>query len=447
MAIALASQFFVPDYAKLIDTMEKGSRLTQGSMSEAAKKSATISTGLLGTDLMLGGGIVGGRWYTMFGGEGSAKSTHLSHFRIAAANSGVPIQLDMDFEGSAAPDYLEGIMRFYSKSMRKTQDLYGLVDAKGKVIVPPKIRYYNPTVAEDFFNPVASLLRKLPDKLFIEDHWWYVWDADKNGKAHAGNNYSKTMYSKYGRLFIEAENGLPQALVYTDSYAAMFPENLDEDDKNPGMAAIARVMSAHVPKLLPKLRTKNVTIIGVNQLRIRPAVMFQNPEYEPAGETLKFASSVRIRQAARSVPHGKGPIEEEDSVFFPDRVDTYRYIHLKAIKNKVSTPYLESWQRIWVNDGFGSAHGFCPVWDTFQYLKNTGQATGSMKKMRIEMGNIKCAVTWPQFKALILKTALPKTLKDIGLAQDPTLRERAFHQLRKGTGFDLYFDALKANAE
>ncbi len=442
-------KFFTPQYAALIDGMEKASRLTQGAMSEEAKLGATISTGMLCVDLMLGGGIIGGRWYTVFGGEGSAKSTHLSTLQISAANYDVPIQLAYDYEGTTEPNYIEGIMRFSSKKLRKIEDLYGLFDNKGKVIVPPKIRYYNPTVAEEFFNPVASLLRKLPDKLYVEDRWWYVWDADKPGRAAAGNGYSKAMYSKHGRLFVEAENGLPQALLYPDSYPAMFPEALDEDDKNPGMAAVARVMGALGPKVLGKLRPKNVSIVGVNQLRLRPGFTMGNPEYEPGGEFLKFASSVRIRQAARSVPHGKGPIEEEPSVLLEGRKDRYRYIHMKAIKNKISTPYLEAWERVWVDDGAGGAHGFCPVWDTFKYLQSTGQVSGSMKKMRVTVGKITFVATWLQFKALILQegAALAKTLKELKLAQNPRIRDRCFHQMKTGEGVAMYFSSLKSNED
>ena len=446
-----AQQFFTPDYSALIDEMEKSSRLTKGAMSAEARRGATISTGLLGTDIMLGGGLVGGRWYTILGPEGSAKSSHLAHIKIRAADYAVPIQQDYDFEGSSEPAYVEGIMRFSSKSMRKIHELYGLKDDKNKVIVPAKVRYYNPDVAEDFFNPVASLLRKLPDKIYVDGKWWYVWDNDKFGKGQANGKYSKVMYSKHGRLFVEAENGLPQALFYPDSYPAMFPEELDEDDKNPGMAAVARAMSANIPKILPKLRRKNVSIVGVNQLRLRPAVRFQNPEYEPGGEAIKFASSVRIQQRARSVPHGKGPIEKEQSVFFPDREDTYRYVHMKAIKNKVSTPYLESWQRVWVDDGAGGAHGFCPAYDTVQYLKNTGQATGNMKKIAVDFGDgtVKFSATWQQFKTLVLKPkeALPKVLRELKLKQDPKLRERCFHQMKNGDGLARYFESIKSSNE
>ncbi len=443
--MATKQSVFAPSYEDILDDVEKKSKITQGAMSADAIAGSTVSTTLLGTDLMLGGGIIGGRWYTFFGAEGSGKSTHLMHMKMGAVDAKIPILQDNDYEGSAAPDYCAGIMQYACKSVKDVEAFYGLADNKGKWVKKPLIRYYNPSTAEDFFNPVASLLRKLPDKVYLEGNWFYAWDADKPGRAAAGAGYSKTMFTKYGRLFVEAENGLPQAIFYVDSYPAMFPSALDEDDAGRGMAAVARVMSENVPKVFPKLRPKNAVIIGVNQLRQRPGFTMGDPSYEPAGDTLKFASSVRVRQTPRAVPHASGQIEKEQSVLFPNTEDTYRYIHMKAIKNKISTPYLESWQRVWVDDGTGNAHGFCPVYDTFQYLKNTGQADGNMKKFKVVIDKLSLSLSWPQFKTLILKGPnLTKVLKELHLAKDPQIRGRCFHQLRAGTGFDLFFKQKKS---
>lgn len=447
---AAVKKAFTPDYGGLLDQVERKYSLGQGAMSLEARLSSQVSTGLLGSDLMLGGGILAGRWYTFFGGEGSAKSTHIAHIKLSAADSGVPVLSDFDYEGSSDPTYYEGIMEFYSK-LKGVDELYGVQDDKGKWIVPRRVRYNEVTTAEDFFNSAAAFLRRIPNKEYIENKWWYSWEDDKAGKASAGTQYSKVMKQRYGRLMIEAENGLPQAMFFLDSYPAMYPEKLDEDDKGVGMAAVARAMAENIPKIFSKLRRSSVTIIGVNQLRLRPAVMFANPEYEPGGEALKFASSVRVRQAARSVPHGKGPVEEEPSALFEDCTDSYRYIHMKAIKNKTSTPYLESWQRIWINDGTGTAHGFDPVWDTFQYLKNTGQleSGSTMKKLKIPMLGIKKPITWLDFKSLVTckGKALQATCKSLGITKPPKLRERCAAQVAKGEGTTMFFNNLRSEAD
>ena len=445
-------EFFKPDYSDVMDTIERKFKLGQGSMSKEARATSQFSSGLLGTDLLLGGGLLPGAWYTIFGGEGSAKSTHKAHLTIATANSGIPIVADYDYEGSSQPDYYEGIFEFAS-SMREIGELYGLKDDDGNWATPPKVRYYNPTVAEDFLNSAASTLRRIPNKEFVDGRWWYTWEATKEGRVASKGQHSKTMFSKYGRLFIEAENGLPQALYFLDSYPAMYPDALDEDDKGKGMAAVARAMSENVPKIFSKLRSKGVTIVGVNQLRQRPATMYGNPEYEPGGETLKFASSVRIRQAALSVPSGWGKdkdntgVGSEESMMY-DGKDSYRYIKMKTIKNKLSTPYLTMWQRVWTDDGTGTAHGFCPAFDTFNYLKATGQITGTMKTLKSPLLDTKRALTWFDLKGLVVLKGkeLKEHCQSIGLSKNPNLRQKCFDQIRSGKGMQLYFERMRSKS-
>lgn len=449
-AKAKASEFFKPDYDDMLDTVERKFKLGQGSMSKEARATSQISTGLLGTDLLLGGGILPGAWYTCFGGEGSAKSTHLAHIKIAAADSGVPIMADYDYEGSSQPEYYEGIFQFAS-SMKDISELYGLKDDNGKWVTRPKIRYYNPSVAEDFFNSAASTLRRIPNKEFVDGRWWYSWEATKEGRLASGGKHSKSMFTKYGRLFIEAENGRPQAVYFLDSYPAMYPEALDEDDKGKGMAAVARAMSENVPKIFSKLRSKGITVVGVNQLRLRPAVMYGSPEYEPGGETLKFASSVRIRQSAFSPPSGwsrdkdNSSLGREPSAMYEGH-DTYRYIKTKTIKNKLSTPYLTMMQRVWTDDGTGTAHGFCPVYDTFNYLKATGQITGTMKSLKSDLFPTKKPLDWLSFKGLVLLKGkeLKQHCVELGLDKNPALRAKCFDQVKTGKGTQLYFDKLRS---
>lgn len=807
-AKAKAKAAFAFDYGAQVADVERKFSIGAGSMALEAKRSSCVSTGLLGTDLMLGGGIYGGCWYTVFGAEQSAKTTHLMHMSQGIIRAGVPVVSHDDFEGTLAPDYYEAMMLMSSRGL-KFKDVFGVQDPDGNYVIEPKIRKYEPDTAEQFFNRAASLLRRLPDKRFIKGTWFYVFDNTKQNRAIVGNNYSSALYSKYNQFFVEAPDGMPQAVFFLDSYPAMFPDRLDEDDAGSGMAAIARMFSENIPKVLPKLKPKNAVIIGVNQLRLRPGfnmgclhydsvihfvdgrklpigevvankvqgkvwayneatdslvarsiinwfdngenterswvtvktqgvgtkngisslkltanhkvltrdrgwveaakltnrdwvctkyvssfngtrrnflsaaithdaafmwdsktinsairfsdstdpayvqwklqklggewfrnicriktgnytsftsqrtpeyeilrkrtegrdptkvakwfttmsfavaymddghldralgritlsykrfknqsqhmisikamwddhfgtdgtiskdgalrftaadskriltklaryippcmyrklpeslrgryvdysltnvekvktiwaqvlsveaggdklyskkttkkyrhkydiqveglsnylagsmdngfIVHNSPEYEPAGEAVRFASAVRIRQAARSVPHGKGPIEEEKSVF-GDGIDRYRYVHMKAIKNKVTTPYLEAWQRVWVADADGQGRGFDPVWDTFAYLKNTGQLAGNMKKIKLPEILPKSVLTWQEFKSLILvtdKAARAKLLKSLKLKTDVNIRQICQKQLKTGTAFPMFFDTLKKHS-
>ena len=139
---------------------------------------------------------------------------------------------------------------------------------------------------------------------------------------------------------------------------------------------------------------------------------------------------------------------EEDSVTH-DGTDKYRFIHVKAIKNKLSIPYLESWLRLWIEDATGEARGFDPVWDCFYYLKQTGQLKGDGKKMTLELvkgPTFKKSLTWRGFKLLILGNAKERkeTCIALGASKPFNLREFCRNQMDKGIGLDLYM-ANKSN--
>jgi hypothetical protein len=171
-----------------------------------------------------------------------------------------------------------------------------------------------------------------------------------------------------------------------------------------------------------------------------------SPDYEPGGEALKFYSDVRNKQTARSVPHGKGPIEIEESVRFPGKKEQYRYIKFDNIKNKTATPMLDGWGRLTVNNGKGKSTGFDIVYDCFEFLKQTGQVTGTMKKMRLMFNGQKAkdSITWLEFKHIIENTdKAEKIKKRAGLAGVKDLRKACAQQIKNGTAIDMRSEATK----
>ena len=78
-----------------LDSIEKAYALTGSSMLPGEKRQ---TTGLLGLNLVLSGGIVPG-WYTTFGPEQSCKSTLTMWFMIACLDSGIPVKAIFDYEG------------------------------------------------------------------------------------------------------------------------------------------------------------------------------------------------------------------------------------------------------------------------------------------------------------------------------------------------------------
>lgn len=444
-------------YAHLDETLDNIEKHVGVSVSSLDKTEKRQSTGNLALDVVLGGGLTAG-WYTNFGQEQCCKTTAAVTMMAAALNSDVPILSYWDFEGSATPDYIENIMRNMGVKS-DVKSIFGVRDEKtGSWLVPPRVRYQSEGVAEKFFDYLAQLQRKLPDKKKIGENWYYIYNPkntegkiDKNVVALVGDKYDKNYYRKTGMYRVPAKDGTLQAIVLVDSYPAMLPEKQDVDDPGSAMAVQARMFSEQLKRVKGKMRGKRIAILGINQLRLRPAVMMGNPEYEPCGEALKLFSDVRMKFTSRALSavskhlgetvKGEGQIESERSATYGKGEDNYRYIHVRAHKNKLSRPYLEFFLRLWITDAKGNAQGFDPVFDVFQYLKFTGQLTGKRSKMllKFEGNEAKKTIGWMDFKTLILgKTAeIKATCEAIGM-KPIKLRDKCFQQVASGKGIDLY---------
>ena len=416
------------DISKLLDEVEQKHSLARVSTDPRARKTGSVSSGLLCLDLLFGGGYMGGSWYTFYGGEQSGKSTSLSTGMGVMTLANVP-GVYYDFEGSSDPVYQSTLIATITKAMDpassiRIEQVFGIEDPDtGKYLVSPAIRLYSESIGDTMFDAISTILRQLPDKVFKNGKWYYVH------KEKQASLKEDRKLSKRGRYYYEAEHGYPQLVVYMDSYPAMFPEKLDEG-KGQGMAAVARMFSENIPKIAGRLRRKNVLVVGVNQLRLRPGVAYGNPEYEPAGEAVKFISSVRIRTASRAVPHGKGQIEEEPSVLM-DGSDQYQYVCMTTRKNKTYTSSgLEVWQRVWKGDPTGRAYGYDPVWDLYYYLVMTGQASrfGSGKRRPIDLQIYSAdgkkvlfegSMDYMDFKLIFLSSGKDRqaVIKDLGITK------------------------------
>jgi len=233
-----------------------------------------MSTNLLSFDLMLGGGVIPGYWYTMFGPEQSAKSTAAMQVMMAAMIQDVPNIRLYDFESSSGDsDYLQGQMRTNRINMELDR-LYGVRKKDGSWAIPPRVDYYSDDVLEKFFDLESSYLRRLPDKFLHNGQWWYGFPNDKYGKSMTEGKHDKRMFQQTGKLCVPAMDGRMQALIIVDSYSAMTPERMDDDDPKAGIAARARAFAENIDRVRGKLRRKRCTVIGVNQLRLKPMVQF-----------------------------------------------------------------------------------------------------------------------------------------------------------------------------
>ncbi|QJT70977.1 protein RecA [Vibrio phage vB_VcorM_GR7B] len=446
---ALQDTYDLLGVSSLLDDMEREFKLASSSTDTDARSSTCVSSGLLMTDLMLAGGIYGGGWYTILGPEGSCKTTHLMCWLEQLFMSDIPIIQHWDYEGSTTPDYMQSILEGRGSKL-DVKRLFGLRDPDHpeKWAVEPRIRYYPESEGERFYKAVGNLLKRLPDKLCINGIWYLGFERTKQNISRLKGKYDTKLSTKYGRLMVESPNGgQMQALFILDSFPAMTAEIDDEGEGSNGLALDARMHSKHYKKVRSKLKRKNATLVGVNQVRLNPGARFGNPEYEPCGNAIKHASDARIRQAPRAIPHGTGSIEEEDSCLIEGGTDQYKYIHMRAVKNKLGVDNLEVWHRLWMVDGEGKGRGIDPVWDTFQYLKSTGQCDGTMKKMNITLhdGSFEISkLSWFDFKCLVLLTGadLRAHCEELGIDKNPKLREKCFKQIASGDGMKHYFNTL-----
>ncbi len=254
-----------------LDSIEKDFSLSGSGLSRDERRMNTVS---LAIDLVLGGGITAGGWYTFVGGEQSSKSTLANSTMAMAVNSSIPIVSMWDYEGSTDAEYLGNILKS-NRIDANVEDVFGIRDPKtGKWLVKPRVRYYSETVAEKFFDYLAKLERLLPDVRKIGDDWFYIYENTKPNKSIVGSKYDKSYFSKTGKFRVPAPNGNLQALVICDSYPAMLPEKMDTDDPSNAMAMQARMFSEQMKRVKGRMKAKRIAVIGINQLRQKPAVMF-----------------------------------------------------------------------------------------------------------------------------------------------------------------------------
>lgn len=251
-----------------------------------------ISTGLLALDLILFGGLRSGGWYTVFGGEQSAKSTLITWLSAAMIKIGFHKQgrgAWFDCEGSSDPVYINNIMQNMGITKKDATDIFGVRDPEtGEYLKKPLIRFYQEDNGEVVFDMLNKFKRSLPTIEKQGKEYYYILDNTNPNKARFKGMYDTKYLTKHNKLKIPGAPSTPQAIVLMDSYVAMLPEGLDKDDANGSMAIQARMFSDGIKRVKGGMRKKRMIVFGVNQLRLRPAVMNQNPEYEPGGEALKF---------------------------------------------------------------------------------------------------------------------------------------------------------------
>lgn len=447
-------------FSDTLDVIEK----RQGAETTSLEVTPPMSTGLLSIDLIMGGGIRPSM-ITGAGGEQSAKTTLALTLMGAAIKANIPLIAFWDYEGSTknSKPYVHSILKGMGVNLTMDQ-VFGKRDKDGKWVTTPRVRYRAETILERFYDWLGETLRELPDKRYVEGKWWLIFDEkNKKHKAMVGEHINTVMTRKYGNgLWVEAPDDKIQGLIFVDSYTAMNPEVKDEESISNQLSVKASAFSKQLERVKGRMSQKMVTVYGLNHLRANPMAMFGPKESEKGGLALQQFSDVRFRQTSRSLSAapfspkaGKKTYDEQEPSAETDGFDTYRYVMVKAHKNKLWTPQREVLIRIWVEDATGTARGLDPMFDTAQYLKLTGQLIGQRKGFKLDLAGLGKAskpVPWAVMKKWVLgdKETMSKISTALGY-KPMSIRAFCFKQMKDGVGEQLYVDtkgkAVKSNED
>lgn len=119
-------------------------------------------------------------------------------------------------------------------------------------------------------------------------------------------------------------------LIVADSIASALPKSMtdkeiDEYTMN-DTTALARVTSTTLKVVAQKAEEYNASFVYLNQIRLKPGVMFGDPSYTPGGKAMEFYSSARIFL-------GRSQIKDKDKEFVGQKITA------KIVKSKFTKPF------------------------------------------------------------------------------------------------------------
>lgn len=438
---AVISQFYV----KRINEIEGKTHL----VSNVAKYMEPLSTGYLTSNWIFNGGIYNG-FASVSGPEGAGKSAMIDH-TIAESVKSTLLNFHIDSEGTLNDELATAKFA-----------MSGINYAALSELAHKPYRYYKDNVIETIFDFIHSVLKSMPQKVWIPsmNSWAYIFDKRDENEKKKMEIYGvkpQASLSRNDKYVCLTDFGGVEAAFFPDSFAAMVSiGDDDEDQKSKRRAVEASAFSDNLRRISSRLSNRGAVMFGVNQMRKIPNVVGrQDPWYEPGGEALKFYSGQRARFASTSSGfHGNDAVYNKDfgriaepSVIIPGAYDLYDYKSIKNTKNKMGNPNKRSYMRMWVADHAGQGHGFDPAYDLFNYLIETGQLLKDRRKLkfnlrksvgskRADLLNALPDFTEADLKALTLSEVFTsreltdRALKGMKLTKKVGLRNALFEQIK-----------------
>lgn len=180
-------------------------------------------------------------------------------------------------------------------------------------------------------------------------------------------------------------------VIVIDSVAALTPQaEIEGEMGDSHMGRQARLMSQALRKLTAIGAKSNVTIIFINQIRMKIGVVFGNPETTTGGHALKFYASVRIevRRAAQ--------IKQGDQI-------VGNRVKAKIVKNKVAPPFQVTEFDIMYNEGISKEGDLIDTGVKYEVVTKTGNS--------FSFGEVKLGVGREKAKTFLREN--PKLYKEI----------------------------------
>lgn len=121
-------------------------------------------------------------------------------------------------------------------------------------------------------------------------------------------------------------------VIVVDSVAALTPRAEIEGEMGDSHVGLqARLMSQALRKLTGAISKSKVSVIFINQIRMKIGVMYGNPETTTGGNALKFYSTVRLD--IRRIGQIEGAASDAGKTLMGNRV------RVKVVKNKIAPPF------------------------------------------------------------------------------------------------------------
>ena len=171
-----------------------------------------------------------------------------------------------------------------------------------------------------------------------EPYWMY-----KKPKTWEEGNMEALRYAKFVRDTKLIDPKAP-ILIVLDSIASAIPKSvsekgIDEYTMN-DTTALARVTSTTLKNVAQFVEEYNATFLYLNQMRLKPGVVYGDPRTTPGGKAMEFYATVRLALGRTKLTEGTGA----DKEFIGQKIS------IQCMKSKLTKPFQECNLRMVFND-------------------------------------------------------------------------------------------------